>query len=311
VSATQQPRLGIVVVNYGSHELIERNLSRVDPRAVPASVLVVDNFSSLSERVAVRQLTAERGWRLLERADNAGFGRANNEGAATLLAQGCTAVLFLNPDVEIETDVLRELLAASTSDPDALISPVIHRPDGSEWFAGAAVSLRDGSTRTRPGTGLSQHDGWLTGACLTLSHSLWQRVGGFDDDYFLYWEDVDLSRRCVDAGGRLVVRSDLTVVHDVGATQPGARKSSRYLYYNCRNRLLFAAKHLDRRHQLRWLAATPRITWRVMARDGRRAVLRSPGRNLAAVRGSMAGALRVLPALGRSRAGRTLRGFEG
>jgi len=86
---------------------------------------------------------------------------------------------------------------------------------------------------------------WLSGACFAMHRDLWTTVAGFDDDYFLYWEDVDLSYRVVKAGGRLAVRQDLVAVHDVGGTQHDVTqraKSSTYYYYSCRNRLVFAAK---------------------------------------------------------------------
>ncbi len=69
---------------------------------------------------------------------------------------------------------------------------------------------------------------------------LWDLVGGFDESYFLYWEDVDLSWRIVAAGGRLAVAEDLTAFHAVGATQAGSTKSATYVYYSARNRLRFA-----------------------------------------------------------------------
>jgi GT2 family glycosyltransferase len=132
---------------------------------------------------------------------------------------------------------------------------------------------------------------------------LWERLGGFDEDYFLYWEDVDLSHRCDLLGGRLIVRADLTAVHDAGGTQDrasGRAKSATYYYYNCRNRLVFAAKHLGRRDQLRWLVRTPADARRVLLRGGRRQ-LAHPGRTVwPALTGSLAGAGWLL----RARAGR-------
>ena len=97
---------------------------------------------------------------------------------------------------------------------------------------------------------------WLTGACLAVSKQVWQATGGFDPDYFLYWEDVDYSQRAKAVGARLVVRNDLVVTHDVGATQ-GTGKSAVYLRFNSRNRLLFASKWLPKRIQRRWIRQTP------------------------------------------------------
>jgi len=135
---------------------------------------------------------------------------------------------------------------------------------------------------------------------MTLHADLRDRVGGFDEPYFLYWEDVDLSVRVERAGGRLVVRTDLEVVHDAGGTQGeqhGRAKSDTYYSFNCRNRLLFATRHLDRGDLLRWIAATPAVSREILLRGGRRQLLHSPRPLLAAVRGSLAGTGLALRAL--------------
>ena len=90
------------------------------------------------------------------------------------------------------------------------------------------------------------------------------------------------------------MRQDLEVLHDVGGTQEptaGSRaKSSTYYYYNCRNRLLFAARHLGRRDVGRWLVSQPAYAWSVLMRGGRRQLLRPWQPVSAAVRGSFSGA---------------------
>jgi len=128
-----------------------------------------------------------------------------------------------------------------------------------------------------------------------VHHDLWRTLGGFDARYFLYWEDVDLSWRARRAGADLAVVKDVTVFHDVGGTQKhgqdGSAKSPVYVYYNCRNRLVFAAQHLGRLDRTRWLLTSPRYAWAVLQRGGRRALARSPLRLIwAAVGGTVAGA---------------------
>ncbi len=147
--------------------------------------------------------------------------------------------------------------------------------------------MRATSTRPHP-------DRWLTGACLVLHRTAWERLGGFDPSYFLYWEDVDLSQRWLRAGGRLAVRSELSAVHDVGATQrvgdtTTERKSPVYVEHMCRNRLRFAGAHLAPAGRLRWVLHTPTATARVLRRDGWRDVLRRPEMAFAAVRGVLTG----------------------
>ena len=152
--------------------------------------------------------------------------------------------------------------------------------------------------------GVPAGEPWVPGTCLAVHEQLWERLGGFDDAYFLYWEDVDLSHRCLVAGGSVVTRGDLEVVHSVGGTQGGA-KSAVYYRYNCRNRLLFAARHLPSPLLLRWLARTPRYTRQVLLRGGRRQFVQQPSLVLAAVSGTAAGTtLAARELLARSVAGR-------
>lgn len=283
--------LGIVLVSFGSHELLSRNVLGADLAAVGARVVVVDNFRSAASQTAVGVLAAENGWEVRLNPANLGFGAAMNQGAARAIELGCTELLLLNPDVTISSAVVHALADQVADEPRTVVSPRIVRPDGTAWFTGGVVDVRAGRTRNLP-DGTPAHDGWLSGACLALHADLWTRVGGFDPEYFLYWEDVDLSRRCAAAGARLLVRQDLSVVHDVGGTQAteGRAKSSAYYYFNCRNRLLFAARHLPRRDVARWLLRTPGYARSVLLRGGRRQLLRSPRPVLDVTRGSLAGA---------------------
>ena len=147
-------------------------------------------------------------------ADNPGFGSAADAGAQRAVDLGCTALVFLNPDALIDHAGLRRLADEVAGHPLRMVAPRIDRPDGAAWFNGAVVDRRTGLPGRRPADGDAIP--WLTGACLGISASLWSTLGGFDDDYFMYWEDVDLSYRCVAAGGDVVLLPEVVVVHDVG-----------------------------------------------------------------------------------------------
>jgi GT2 family glycosyltransferase len=278
----------LVVVNFGSHALLERNLAGHD-----GPVVVVDNFRSAADSAAVADLAARRGWTLVSRP-NEGFGAGTNAGAAAALAAGAEVLLLVNPDLEVTPAVAEQLRLAALAEPDALVMPRILRPDGTVWFRGGVVSVERGGLRPAGTPGIE----WVTAACLAVHRDLWARTGGFAEDYFLYWEDVDLSLRALRAGGRLVVRDDLTAVHDAGGTQGGGRaKSPVYYHWNCRNRLLFAARHLSRRDRLRWLLRTPADARRVVLRGGRRQLVRPDRTVWPALTGSLRGAGIVLRSL--------------
>lgn len=279
--------LAVVVVNYGSHQLLRRHLAPVHRSALNAQVIVADSYHSPEERTAVADLADAEGWQLVALPDNPGFGAAANAGVRAGLDAGCDTVLLLNPDATLAAPVLEALVQRSRKQPMTLLAPRIERPDGGAWFDGGVTDRRTGlpGRRPRPGDGIE----WITGACLVTSAALWERLGGFDDDYFMYWEDVDLSFRCIEAGGSLQVCHDLIAVHEVGATQ-GEGKSPLYIHSCCRNRLLFAAKHLTRREIVRWIAFTPRSSWLIARRGTRRSILiRSPRLLWAMVSGTAAG----------------------
>jgi N-acetylglucosaminyl-diphospho-decaprenol L-rhamnosyltransferase len=288
--------VGIVVVNYGASALLRSNIAD-DLTASGAQVHDVDNDSGDEERRAVRTLVRERGWSLLE-LDNVGFGAGMNAGAEVARAAGADTLLLLNPDASVTAPDLALLVASTRAEPFTMRSPLVVAPDGRVQFRGSQVLVREGRTRATDGSDPTLENAWLAGTVVVLTVALWDAIGGFDDDYFLYWEDVDLSWRCTAAGGRLLVDTRVRAVHDGGGTQttahPGAM-STTYYYWNCRNRLLFAAQHLDGRDRLRWALRTPGYATEVLLRGGRRQLLHPVGPVGAVVRGSLAG-LRLLAA---------------
>lgn len=283
-------RLALVVVNFASSALLAGNLADDDLRAVVDRVVVVDNPSSDEETIRIRERCTANGWDLVELPRNEGFGAGVNAGVARARDLGSTRVLALNPDATIDPDSVRVLVGASRADPGALIGPRIVRRDATTWFAGAVLDPERGTTRRARDDELDSDRTWQTGACFLATIAMWDAVGGFDDDYFMYWEDIDLSWRWHDAGGTLVLRADATAVHDAGGTQSGAGKSPLYVYFNCRNRLLFARKRLASRYGRRWWRGSITYAWSVATRGSRRRLARHPMLLLWALRGTLAGA---------------------
>ena len=300
------PRPTVIVVNFGSHELVEANL-RIESDI--AQVVVVDNFHSEAERIAIDALCRQRRWTLVPESTNLGFGAAVNAGVRAAAEQGAAEVLLVNPDAVLTAEVAVELAAQVRGEPMTLISPRIVSSTGSPYFHGSRVDLSTGRMRSRarpgpdtparlypdpdpdPAADCELRD-WISGACMAFSVELWRAASGWSERYFLYWEDVDFSQRCVEAGGRLCIRTDLVVVHDEGAThgeQRSRARSTTYYYYNCRNRLTYAAGHLDRRGQVRWVLRTPAESIQILLRGGKRQILESPSTLCSAVHGSIAG----------------------
>jgi GT2 family glycosyltransferase len=271
----------VIVVNYRSSELLRIHLGAVSADAPWLDVVVVDSYSDDMERAAIAALCAEQRWTLVALDANEGFGGGVNAGARAAATRGADVLLVLNPDASLRADAA-ELLVAAAARADALVAPRIERPDGGLWTEGVDLYLDDGTmsgVRHR-----DKHEGrprmmWVSGACFAISRALWERIGGFDDEYFLYWEDVDLSRKVHDVGGEVAVLHDAVAVHDEGSTHDdrssGRGKSETYYYYNVRNRLLFARKHLDSEAAKHWRRSTLRVSWGIILQGGRRQLLAS------------------------------------
>jgi N-acetylglucosaminyl-diphospho-decaprenol L-rhamnosyltransferase len=266
----------VVVVNYGSHALLETNLAGVSSAVPEATYVVVDNFTSADEQDQLAQLGRSHHWAIVPLSTNTGFGHGVNAGVDVAIAAGCTTILVLNPDATIARESLERLATAVRNDRTLMVAPVVRESNGRVWFGGADVLLDDGrmsNPKRRPEREGRPYNEWLSGACFAISAELWVKSGGFDPDYFLYWEDVDLSLRVQRAGGHLEVDKNSEAIHDEGGTHTQRlrwrAKSETYYYYNIRNRLLYASKNVDAAQRKQWLKATPRVSYEILLQGGR------------------------------------------
>lgn len=284
----------LIVVNYGSHELLSRNLPQVPQPGV--DVIVVDSFSTTIERQAMVDLAAARQWQLLTPNQNVGFGSGCNLGAQHAIDRGAEVLVFVNPDASLDAVSRNRLVSAVAADDKTVVAPRIERPDGSIWASGTTdLYLDTGTMRatrkrtTGKGGREPRVQTWLSGACFAISTRLWADIGGFDADYFLYWEDVDLSWRVHERGGSLLTLTDAVAVHDEGGTHADGgssrARSNTYYYFNIRNRMLFARKHLDPHDQRRWQRTSLVAARAIVLQGGRRQLVTGFGPWVAAARG--------------------------
>lgn len=291
--------LAVVVVNYRTAHLLEANLAPLSVALADACVVVVDNFSSDDERETIRGLCDNHGWTLVVSQQNVGFGAGVNRGISAALTghQTVSEVLVLNPDATLSVAAVGTLRDAVVDDPMRLAAPRVLRPDGSVWFDGNDVLLSDGRIRSRRtkdrGDETYGAQAWVSGACFVVSTVLWQRVGGFDEEYFMYWEDVDLSMRVARIGGSVAVVDEAVAIHDEGGSQRdgcgASAKSLLYYRFNIRNRLLFAARHLDPEGRRRWRRSSATAGLSVLRQGGRRHLLTNPRVLVTAVRATREG----------------------
>lgn len=295
-----EPTAVAVVVSFGSAALIEDGLTSLLRRM---RSVIVENPTDDAEHERLRAVTDQLRAELIEMPHNVGFGAAVRAGVQRALEMGARHVLLLNPDVRADAAAIERMLERSAAEPDAIIAPRISTPDGQLWFDGGVIDWDRGIARHRRSDESERQLDWLTGACLLVPVHAWDLLGGLDDDYFLYWEDVDFTQRWL-AHGTLVLEAGAHVVHEVGATQGSQGKSLGYTYYNARNRMLFAARHLGLRGLVRWSRSASTYHRELLARSGASDDATRAQHRAAAVRGTRNGALRGAVRLARRRPAR-------
>jgi N-acetylglucosaminyl-diphospho-decaprenol L-rhamnosyltransferase len=254
------PALAVIIVNFNAGDWLERCVRSLEAELgrIHWELAVVDNAST--DGLPERAPRLGPGTKIISNRINAGFGRAANQGVAATRAP---LVLFVNPDCEVLADsvtrLCRELAAHEEC---AAVGPEILNLDGT----------RQGSARGDPDmlTGLfgrstllartyprllpvrknirgpadlpsgatSMEVDWVSGACVLVRRSAFVQIGGFDERYFLYWEDADLARRLRTQGFTVRYVPEAKVLHALGHSsrvvpQIAVREFHRsaYLYY--------------------------------------------------------------------------------
>jgi GT2 family glycosyltransferase len=202
-------------------------------------VVLVDNASSDDSVGRLRSELADIP--LLTRPSNDGYAAGNNAGIKYALAHGADYVLVLNNDVVVTRGFLEPMLAEAEADPtvalvtcDARFQSDTSRPYPTggriSWWRGAGVAL----------SGPSRHErtlvDFVSGCILLMRRDLFEKVGFFDESFFMYFEDVDFSRR-VSRQFRMVYTPKATVYHRSGGGDAWSRQTPTYLYYMARNRV--------------------------------------------------------------------------
>jgi N-acetylglucosaminyl-diphospho-decaprenol L-rhamnosyltransferase len=222
------PSLSVVVVNYQHWEDTVSLLRQL--RASPllrrgcAEVLIIDNHSP--HHTVIPRLRRLSGVSLLRWRRNRGFARAVNEGCR--LGRGAW-LLLLNPDMSVDPAFLDKARTRGEhlcqQDPTVgIIGFGLRDADGSRQLSAGRFPTLPGTLarlllprRRRKYTHTpvekpSSMD-WVTGCCMLIRRECWQQLGGFDPDFFLYYEDVDLCKRARALGWSVVHDPGLTAVH--------------------------------------------------------------------------------------------------
>ncbi|MCV7197637.1 glycosyltransferase family 2 protein [Mycobacterium angelicum] len=296
--------LPVVAVTYSPGPHLERFLASLSLATErPVSVLLADNGSTDgTPEAAVERYPNVR---LLPTGANLGYGTAVNRTVAQLSDRLSGAdpdsgawlddwVIVANPDVQWGPGSIDALLDAAARWPHAgALGPLIRDPDGSVYPSARHLpSLVRGSMHAvlgplwpnNPWTAAYRQErlepserpvGWLSGSCLLVRRSAFNQIGGFDERYFMYMEDVDLGDRLGKAGWLSVYVPSAEVLHHKGHST--GRDPASHLAAHHRSTYIFLAdRHAGWwRAPLRWvLRVSLAVRSRLMVRSSRRRLLK-------------------------------------
>jgi GT2 family glycosyltransferase len=231
---TKSPKIGVSIVAYsnvsGTVSLVGSLAAQMEPGD---SIVIIDNHEDhlLSRESPLNVKVIQ--------TPNDGFAVGQNLAVENLLQNGAEIIVVINPDVSVGEDFLMSVRRRAFRYFDAWM-PLILTPKqtinsagnivhitGLSWTKQFLQPISNAPTKRRS---LSV----LSGACLVISAAAWRSVGGFATDYFLYYEDTDLSTRLYRYGWRMGIDPAVKVVHDIDFI-----KGDYKWFYIERNRLVY------------------------------------------------------------------------
>lgn len=280
MTAKAQPLVGLVTIWYRASRDMDRFVAGLKAQRYPRLQPVFVIHRQTQEEVERLRSEVPSALILLP-GKNLGTAAGWNLGIARLLEQGTDYVEMWNVDVRPDPECVGHLVAVMEEHPTiGACQPLLlysDEPDKVEMYGGS-LDMRAGQGRHdyKGTTDLSslpptRDAGYLDGGTMMIRADVLRRVGGFDESFFMYAEDTDLSIRIRTAGYRTVAVRDARAWH-YHRENNGRVPTSRQLFYETRNRFYLVRKHAGRSAMWRAAAvalwATPRMVVHYLRRGG-------------------------------------------
>jgi N-acetylglucosaminyl-diphospho-decaprenol L-rhamnosyltransferase len=238
---TTGPRTAVVTVSYGSDLALEPFLASIaDASSEDLLVIVVDNLPGTGRAA---EITRSAGATYQPAERNLGYGGAINA-AVRALPSSVSRIVVSNPDVVFHPRAIDRLLEVMDADAQiASVGPAVRNADGTPYPSARTVpSMRTGIGHalfanvwpSNPWTAayhanedaeVARDAGWLSGSCLLVRRAAFDRIHGFDEGFFMYFEDVDLGYRFGKAGWRNRFEPGAVVTHTGAHSTTGSSEA--------------------------------------------------------------------------------------
>jgi len=212
-------KVNVVILNYNGKDVLKNCLASVFRLDYPDfEVVVVDNDSKDGSLEEAKNDFARATF--IKNEGNLGFSAGNNIGIKYSLEKQAKYVLLLNNDTEVERNMLSNLVGIMEKNKKiGIMSPIITRGDSEEmWFSGGNIDwMRMRTMHEKASSENLQREffetGFVSGCAMLIRREVFAEVGLLDEDFFLYWEDVDFSVRAKRAGFGLAISPLSKVKH--------------------------------------------------------------------------------------------------
>jgi len=254
---TKPSLVAIVIVNWNNARDTIECLNSLSNLIYPNyKIIVVDNGSEDGSPEKIRGTFPNID--MINFIDNKGYGAGCNGGLRHAFEQlGAMYCLILNNDTAIEDKYFLDYLVDSIQRDASvgIVGPLVrdYSPPHDIQSAGIRINLYIGNSQLI--TRLNPKPIWteaVHGCAFLIPKEVFEKVGLFDENFFLYWEEIDYFIRVRQAGYRILVNPDISILHKICASS--GRQTALYIYYFFRNRLLLMQKHAKPIH---WVVLLP------------------------------------------------------
>ena len=248
--------IGIVILNWNSYDVVKQCIDGIQEYiCCEIEVIIVDNGSKDDSRT--RLATEFPQVTLLVNNENLGFARGNNVGIRYCKKKGIGQILLLNNDTIITEDFLTKMSAfLDDHEKVAVVQPIILQyPTGEIWSAGGqfirslsiSKSIGAGEAYKKLRESSPYEVDWVTGCCMLIKMEVIDKIGGLNEKFFAYHEDVDFCLSVKKSGFRLYCIPEVSLEHIGGYSSKKQSKDgylSPYVHYlNARNSIYVVRLH--------------------------------------------------------------------
>ena len=263
------PAVSVVILNWNAASWIPRCLESLRRQTIFSQIEIIftDNASTDdSENVARAAMAGWPNGKFLQNGGNFGFGGGCNRGAAAATGK----YLFLNPDVWLEPNCMEELVAAGEKSGATAVAPMIldYADDAVQWWLDDGFDITGWMVNARFDCG--RKTSFSGGTFAFIRADAFQKLGGYDEEFFMYGEEEDLTWRIWISGGRVATAPNARLHHrGAAAVNPQGgeqitelRTSERKRFYANRNHLLVLLKHSQHILLLTAVAFVGMLLWK-------------------------------------------------